>query len=327
MWDTLRSLREIAGEVGYRSVEPLRFRHRTLCYGIVRKRQSAMRSSCRVPTRAPVPRERIEKALAAELGKPGFTDLGAVAASVGLSSQRRLYKGFHDLRVAILAKNATIRKQRLEANRSALTAVIEASLGSALHQQPVPTVEQVARSLGYATTKPLTSRFSELCEQLRACSYRLRQVKHGFRVNRRFARAGEHVRQRLTEALGEFPPPSCAQVVRSISGHRTQIRESFPELWRAVHARYVEYTKEARRAKREAFAGEVRRAFRELRRQGIYPTARLVLAAIPQPQFRSLELVADIMRRARQELSIEIGSRYSDDHAPTLKDGLTDPCR
>lgn len=291
------SLHEIAGRVGYRSVEPLRFRCRALCCEIVRKRRAAMRTSHVSCTRAPVPRERIEKALIAELSQEGFTNLDAVAASVGLSSTRRFYKGFHELRAAIIAKNTTIRKTQLEARRSALTTVIEASLGSALHQQAVPTVEQVARSLGYATTKPLTSRFPKLCEQLRACRRRLKRVKHGLPVNRRFGRAGEQVRQRLTEALGEFPPPSCAQVVRSISGHRTQIRESFPEIWRAVHARYVEYTKETRRAKREAFAGEVRRAFRELRRQGIYPTARLVLVAIPQPQFRSLELVADIMRR------------------------------
>jgi hypothetical protein len=295
------SLHEIAGQVGYRSVESLRFRYRALCCEIVRKRRAAMRTS-HAPCRPPVPRERIEKALIAELSREGMTNLDAVAASVGLSSTRRFYKGFHELRVAIIAKNATIRKTQLEARRSALTTIIEASLGSALHQQTVPTVEQVARSLGFATTKPLTAQFPELCEQLRACRRRLKPVKRGLPVNRRFARAGEHVRQKLTEALGEFPPPSCAQVVRSISGHRTQIRESFPELWRAVRERYVEYKREARRVKREVFAGEVRRAFHELIRQGIYPTARLVLAAISQPQFRSLELVADIMRHARHEL-------------------------
>lgn len=305
------TLPEIAGQVGYRSVYPLQFRYRVLCSEIVRKRRGAMRTSHVSPARAPVPRERIEKALTAELGKPDFTDLEAVAASVGLSSKRRLYKGFHDLRVAIIAKNATIRKNRLEASRSALTTVIEASLGSALHQRSVPTVEEVARRLGYATAKPLTSRFPEMCEQLRACRRRLKRVKHGLSANRRFARASEQVRQRLTEALEESPPPSCAQVVRSISGHRTKIRESFPELWRAIHERYVEYTREARRLKREVFAAEVRRAFQELRRQGIYPTARLVLAAIPQPQFRSLDLVAGIMRRADQELSIGPGKAHS----------------
>jgi hypothetical protein len=140
---------------------------------------------------------------------------------------------------------------------------------------------------------------------LRACRQQLRQVKRGPRLNKRGYRVSEHVRQRLTEALGEFPPPSCAQVVRSISGHRTQIRETFPELWCAVHERYAEHVREARRVKREAFAGEVHRAFLELHHQGIYPTARLVLVAIPQPQFRSLELVAETLRLARQKLSIK----------------------
>jgi len=300
------SLREIAGQVGYRSVYPLQFRYRVLCSEIVRKRRAAKRSSYPSATRAPVPRERIEKALIAELGKPGFTDLRAVAASVGLSSRRRLYKDFHDLRVAIVAKNATIKRQRLEANRSALTTVIEASLGSALHQEPIPTVEEVARRLGYATAKPLTSRFPEMCVQLRARRRRLRPVKHGLRVNRRFGPTGEHVRQRLTEALEEFPPPSCAQVVRSISGHRNKIRESFPDLWHTVHDRYVEHTLEARRVKREAFAGKVHQALLELHSQGIYPTARLVLAAIPQPQYRSREMVAEILRSARHELLAEL---------------------
>ena len=67
------------------------------------------------PTKAPVPKDRIEEALVAELTKPDYTDLRSVAASVGLSSARRLYKGFHDLRLAISAKNAAIKKRRREA--------------------------------------------------------------------------------------------------------------------------------------------------------------------------------------------------------------------
>jgi len=246
------------------------------------------------------------EALRAELGKPGFTDLKAVAASVGLSSKRRLYKDFHDLRTAIIAKNATIRRRGLEATEAALATAIGTALAAAFNEQPVPSVEEVARRLGYATAKPLISRFPELVVQLRACRPQPRQVERGPRVGKRIYRASEQVRLKLTEALREFPPPSCAQVVRSISGHRTQIRETFPELWRAVHDRYVEHTREARRMKREAFAGKVHRAFIELHRQGIYPTARLVLAAIPQPQYRSREMVTEILRSARRELLAEL---------------------
>ena len=57
--------------------------------------------------------------------------------------------------------------------------------------------------------------------ELRARRGRVAQRKSGRRVS-------ERVRQTLTEALGELPPPSCAEVVRRLAGHRTQIREDFP---------------------------------------------------------------------------------------------------
>jgi hypothetical protein len=49
---------------------------------------------------------------------------------------------------------------------------------------------------------------------------------------------------------------------------------------------------------------EVYRAVIKLDYQGVYPTARLVLAAIPHPSFRSLDIVAEAARRARRDLLI-----------------------
>jgi len=216
--------------------------------------------------------------------------------SVGLSSTRRLYKDFHDLRAAIVAKNATIKNRRVSATTGIISTAIGAALRAAFNEHPVPTVAEVARRLGYAAAKPLTSRFPELTMELRACRKHFRQVKCVHRVD-------ERIRQRLTEALGEFPPPSCAEVVRSVNGHRTKIREAFPELWGAIHRRYVEHVREAYRVKREAFAREVYRAVLELHRQGIHPIVRLVLASIPQPQFRSRDIIAETVRLARHELS------------------------
>jgi len=188
-----------------------------------------------------VPKERIEKALAAEVSKPDYTDLRATAASVGLSSARRLYKGFHNARLAISAKNAAIKKRRREA--------IRATLAAAFNEQPVPTVADVARRMGYATVKPLTSRFRELSMALRASRRRVTQRKSDRRLS-------ERVRQTLTEALGELPPPSCAEVVRRLAGHRTQIRENFPDLWRSLRQRYAQHVRKVHRAKREAFTGD-----------------------------------------------------------------------
>jgi len=61
----------------------------------------------------PVPRDRAERALAEALNKDGLTHLRTVAVSVRLSSARRFYKDFRNLRLAIVAKNREIRKQRV----------------------------------------------------------------------------------------------------------------------------------------------------------------------------------------------------------------------
>jgi len=61
----------------------------------------------------PLPRDRAERALVEALNKDGLTHLRNVAVSVGLSSTRRFYKDFRNLRLAIVAKNREIRKQRV----------------------------------------------------------------------------------------------------------------------------------------------------------------------------------------------------------------------
>jgi hypothetical protein len=109
----------------------------------------------RVSNKAPVPRERIEKALREALSKPGFTDVRAVMASVGLRSTSRLDKDFRDLRLAIVAKNAKIKRRRLEASRAALIAAIEAAGATPCNDPPVPTVTEVAQRMGFATAEPV----------------------------------------------------------------------------------------------------------------------------------------------------------------------------
>ena len=295
------SLPEIANQVGYRSVASLKFRYRALCREIVGRRRAQMR----VSNKAPVPRERIEKALLEALSKPGFTDVRVVMASVGLRSTSRLYKDFRDLRLAIAAKNATIKRRRLEVSRAALITAIEAARATPCNQLPVPTVTEVAQRMGFATAEPLILRFPELTTELQACRRRATQGKYRHRPS-------ERVRQRLTEALREFPPPSCAAVVRGLAGHWTQIREDFPDLWRSLRQRYRDYVREVHRAKREAFAGEVYRAVAELHGQGICPNVPLVVAAIPHPQFHSRNMVAKAVRLARHELSIKPYEAFRD---------------
>lgn len=112
------------------------------------------------------------------------------------------------------------------------------------------------------------------------------------------------VRQRLTEALTEFPPPSFSEVVgRCLRSAGS--RDNFPDLWRTLRARYMEHKRNMWQRKRQIFIDDVRRDVAELHQKGIYPILRLVLASLPEPQYRSPNILAEAVRLARHELSIE----------------------
>jgi hypothetical protein len=209
-----------------------------------------------------------------------------VASSVGWSKKTRLYKGFHDVRRAIVAKNRRIRQRQREA--------MESALRDAFAEQPIPTVTEVARRLGFACVTGVTSRFPEQTAALR-CARQAQLSKGGPRT--------EHIRQKLAEALKEFPPAPCFEIVRRFAGHRTAIREGFPDLWRALRTRYAEHKRDVHRSKRETIATEVLRAIADMSRRGVNPTIRLVFASIPEPFRRSPGLVEKAVRAAKRELS------------------------
>jgi hypothetical protein len=257
-----------------------------MCGEIANKRQAWMEALGQASGTTPVPRDTIERALTEELGKDGLTSLAAVAAEVGSSNKRRLYKGFHAVRRAFVAKNRKIRQQKQEA--------MERALRDAFSEQPMPTVTEVARRLGFACVTGVTSRFPEQTAALR-CARQAQLSKGGPRT--------EHIRQKLAEALKEFPPAPCSEIVRRLAGHRTEIREGFPDLWRALRTRYAEHKRDVQRSKREAISSEVLRVVVSLRRKGVNPTIRLVLASIPERQRRSPCLVEKAVRAAKHELS------------------------
>jgi hypothetical protein len=156
--DVPRRLEEIAADLGYRSVEPLQSRFHDLCRQIVGKRARWYKTVSRVPV-TPLPKERIEQALAEALEDEAPVNLRTVAAKIGLSNKRRLYKGFHDLRRALVAKNRRLRSRRWES--------IESALRAAFDETPVPTVTDVARRLGLKSVTRITKRFPDLSAALK----------------------------------------------------------------------------------------------------------------------------------------------------------------
>ncbi len=107
----------------------------------------------------PLPRERIERALSEALSQAVPVSLQSLATSIGLRNKRRLYKGFHDLRNALIANNKRLRQQRVDAMESALRA--------ALNETPAPTVTDIARRLGLKGVTSIMRRFPDLSAELK----------------------------------------------------------------------------------------------------------------------------------------------------------------
>jgi hypothetical protein len=282
-------LTDVANQVGYRSIWSLQYRYPGLCREIMDRRRSWLRIASPQAFAVPVSRDRIESALIAELGKAELTNLKHVALSTGLKSPRRFYKKFGNLTHTIVTKNKGVRKQRVCA--------IENTLREALYERPVPTVTEIARRLGFARVTSVTSRFPELTAELRR--------RHPRRLAERACRNNEPVRQKMTEALLEFPPPSFTEVLKRVAVHPTRVRSDFPDLWRALRARYVQYKQDELSRKRQAFADDIRRTVTELHDKGTDPTPQVVLANMPEPRFRCRHTITKAVRLARRELSIE----------------------
>jgi hypothetical protein len=144
--------------LGYRGVESLQRRLRDLCDEIVRRRRSILRRSP-APPGVPLPRERIERALSEALRQGAPVSLHSLAESIGLRNERRLYKGFHELRKAVIANNMWLRQRSSDAT--------EGVLREALTETPVPMVTDLARRQGLKCVTSITRRFPGLSAELR----------------------------------------------------------------------------------------------------------------------------------------------------------------
>jgi len=111
-------LQVLANHLGYRTDASLRDRFPELCRQIATKGRATLKVFRRRSHVMAVPRAHVERALVEALNNDGLTHLRTVAASVGLSTTRRFYKDFRNLRLAIVAKNRQIRKQRDHRKRS-----------------------------------------------------------------------------------------------------------------------------------------------------------------------------------------------------------------
>jgi len=137
-----------------------------------------------------------------------------------------------------------------------------AALQAALHEQPSPSLTELARKLGYATTTRLQQASRDLCRQI-VLNYRKSGRSHWWR--RRGAKPICEL-SRAKKALEDYlasngPIPALDSIAASL-GYATDasLRQKFPDLCRALSARIAEQ----RRARVAAIEPSLQQALQQM---------------------------------------------------------------
>ena len=113
--------------------------------------------------------------------------------------------------------------------------------------------------------------------------------------------------QRLLEGVlqrDEQQPPPMTEVAKRLGHDKRVLRRRFPELCRAISARYLEYKKEARAERIKQCCEEVQQAVKQLYTQGLYPSEANVSKLLARPGcFRDKEVRA-ALEEARRQLGV-----------------------
>jgi AraC-like DNA-binding protein len=262
-----RYLRDVAGELGYTSLQALRRRAPALCDSICPKQS---RRKVTPPAHALPSNETIEKALTAALTQPIPPPLKAIAIGLGLRNAVSLYSRFPDLCKAFTEKNALIRKADIERRRE--------EIAEAADRTTPLSLKEVAAQLGF-TEETLTYRYPDLCGKIVA------------RISERKTREVERQRHELRTALMEDPLPS-AEVISARTGRTLKhLGRIHPDLYMQYRERSEEAQRLAVLNRRAAFETEVRSATIELIGRGIHPSRRRVFSSIENPTLKSTRLL------------------------------------
>jgi hypothetical protein len=94
--------------------------------------------------------------------------------------------------------------------------------------------------------------------------------------------------QRALEAVlasDEHPPPAMREIARRLGHAHSSLHKRFPELCRAISARYLAYEKARGGQKRQKLCDEVRQATLRIHAQGVYPNSTQVASLLSAPGF------------------------------------------
>lgn len=278
------SLMEIAGRLGYKGTERLYQVDRDLCKRLSAKyRRSGQshrwrkRGAERISEKVD-----IQKLLQESLAQEQPVSAHHIAAHLGYANDGYLQTRFPDLCRAI--------RQKIAAQRLTRLAEMERVLTEALNEEPVPTLDDLRKRVGYSSSECLQSHFPELCEQILTRHRMAREQKTA------------ELRKALQDLLLAVPAVSLRAAGERIGCSVSYLKELCPEECAALGERFIRRRHEASQLRKVRLVEEVREVVHQLHDQGRCPTVVRVTSLLPPTALREWRTLTAAVEAAREAI-------------------------
>lgn len=278
------SLTEVARRLGYKGTERLYQVDRDLCKRLSAKyRRSGQSHRWRKRGAERISEQvDIQKLLQESLAQEQPVSPHHLAARLGYANEGYLEMKFPDLCRAI--------RQKIAARKVARLAEMEKVLTEALKEEPVPTLGDLRKRLGYSSSECLQLHFPELCEQILA----RRQVAREQVI--------ADLKRTLQGLLLETPAVSLRVACKLIGRSVAYLKELCPEECAAIGSRYIRWRHEASQLRKARLIEEVREIVLQLHAQRKYPSVNRVGSLLPATALREWKALPAAVKAARQEI-------------------------
>jgi hypothetical protein len=280
------TLMEIARRLGYKGTERLYQVDRDLCKRLSAKyRRSGQshrwrkRGAVRISEKVD-----IQKLLQESLAQDQPVSPHHLAARLGYANEGYLQRRFPGLCRAI--------RQKIAAHKVGRLAEVERVITEALKEEPVPTLGELRKRLGYSSSECLQLHFPELCKQILA----RRQVAREQMI--------ADLKRTLQGLLSETPAVSLRVAGERIGRSVAYLKELCPEECAALGSRYIRWRHEASRLRKARLVEQVHEVVLQLRTQGKCPSVARVASLLPPNALREWKALPAAVKAARQAIGI-----------------------
>jgi transcriptional regulator with XRE-family HTH domain/AraC-like DNA-binding protein len=282
------SIRELSRRLGFQRPEQLYQADAALCHRItIRYRNCTRTHWWRMPganriSELTTIRRLLENSLAMDPPIP----VRQIAGDLGYANGGFIHKKFPELCHAIAEKAAAFKAKELARLRCAVAAACD--------EEPPPTLHNLTERLGFRSSTVLRDRFPQLTDRLLAARLEHKQKSDSQRLKTEL----------VCVAHGENAP-SLSSVSRRLNVSRSSLVDRWPELCRAITARYAQHRTEIKAQKLASVDENARRIAKGLQKQGLRPTHKRIRALLPSGSIKNWAVLQAAVKKAQRLLGMD----------------------